>query len=389
MKTLIELFDERPIENVLSTEMFHPETTVFLCPGETAENKELKSALKNYFKRRGCGNTRLVYLPVSTLSAESVEKSLRHCVETYEDCAVDISGGTDAALFAAGRFSTGKQIPVFTYSRKRNTFFEISNAPFARALPCSIRLSVKDCFLMAGGAVREGRAEEGSLRRHLRLIEPLFKLFDRYRRIWQRQTVWFQHASQKEEGLEARAPETVHAQNHTVGVSAALLKDLSDAGLIEQLSMGKEITFRFASEMVRFWLRDAGSALECWIYKNCLDSGLFEDVRLSVVVNWSGEGAGESVTNEIDVVCVRGTVPFLISCKACDVKTEALNELKILKDRFGGYGSQAAVITSSAPGRNGSAMRRRASELGIEVIEHRDLDRERLQGRIRALTAPR
>ena len=51
MKTLIELFDERPIENVLSTEMFHPETTVFLCPGETAQNKELKSALKNYFKR--------------------------------------------------------------------------------------------------------------------------------------------------------------------------------------------------------------------------------------------------------------------------------------------------------------------------------------------------
>ena len=389
MKTLIELYDERPIENVLSTEMFRPETTVFLCPGETAQDRELKKALKAYFKRRGCGNVQLVFLPVSTVSAESVEKSLLTCAENYEDCAVDISGGTDAALFAAGRFSAGKQIPVFTYSRKSNTFYEISNAPFARSLPCDIRLSAEDCFLMAGGAVREGRAEEGSLKRHLDLIEPLFILFDRYRRIWQRQILWFQQASRKEEGLEARAPETVHAPNHTVTVNASLLTDLADAGLIEQLSREEEITFRFASEMVRFWLRDVGSALECWVYKNCLDSGLFDDVRLSEVVSWSGSGAGDSVTNEIDVVCVRGTVPFLISCKACDVKTEALNELKILKDRFGGYGSRAAVITSSMPGGNSSAMRRRASELGIEVIEHRDLDRERLQGRMRALTAAR
>ena len=31
MKTLIELYDERPIENVLGTEVFRPERTVFLC----------------------------------------------------------------------------------------------------------------------------------------------------------------------------------------------------------------------------------------------------------------------------------------------------------------------------------------------------------------------
>ena len=30
MKTLIELYDERPLENVLSTEVFSPERTVFI-----------------------------------------------------------------------------------------------------------------------------------------------------------------------------------------------------------------------------------------------------------------------------------------------------------------------------------------------------------------------
>ena len=32
MKTLIELYDVRPLENVLSTEVFSPERTVFICP---------------------------------------------------------------------------------------------------------------------------------------------------------------------------------------------------------------------------------------------------------------------------------------------------------------------------------------------------------------------
>lgn len=32
MKTLIELYDERPLKNVLSTEVFSPERTVFICP---------------------------------------------------------------------------------------------------------------------------------------------------------------------------------------------------------------------------------------------------------------------------------------------------------------------------------------------------------------------
>ena len=49
MKTLIELYDERPLENVLGTEMFRPERTVFICPPEVAQNATLKRQLRAYF----------------------------------------------------------------------------------------------------------------------------------------------------------------------------------------------------------------------------------------------------------------------------------------------------------------------------------------------------
>ena len=36
METLIELYDERPLENVLGVEMFRPERVVYVCPDRIA-----------------------------------------------------------------------------------------------------------------------------------------------------------------------------------------------------------------------------------------------------------------------------------------------------------------------------------------------------------------
>ena len=51
MNTLIELYDERPVENVLATEVFKPERTVFLCPDDIAHDKKTHERLKTYFRK--------------------------------------------------------------------------------------------------------------------------------------------------------------------------------------------------------------------------------------------------------------------------------------------------------------------------------------------------
>ena len=72
-------------------------------------------------------------------------------------------------------------------------------------------------------------------------------------------------------------------------------------------------------------------------------------------------------------------MPLFISCKTCDVKTEALNELAVLRDRFGGEMARAAIVTAE---RGNARMRNRAAELDIQVIELNDLKADRLQKRI-------
>ena len=382
MKTNIELYDDRPIENVLGTEMFRPEETVFICPQEVAEDKELHRSMENYFAYRGIP-VKLTFVAASLLDTVKVEKTLKRVLESHEDCAIDIAGGSDAALFAAGAISG--DTPVYTYSRRRNMFFEIKNAPFARGVACTVRLDAESCFLMAGGTLLPGREDNAKLKERLPQIDALFSVYADHRRIWNRQISYYQKLSSGEDSLKAEGPLTGKADNGRVTVDEGMLLDLEKAGLISQLTVTKEsVSFRFPDETVRFWLRDMGSVLELQVYRACLAAGCFDDVILSAVVNWrADEKRRDAVTNEIDVMAVRGVQPVFISCKTCEIKTEALNELAILRDRFGGKGSRAIIATSAPSSKSRNVMRKRAAELDIEVIEWADLPLENLVERLR------
>ena len=384
MKTLIELYDEKPIENVLGTEMFRPEEMVILCPPESVSDKALRESLERYFEYRNCP-VKVTVMPVSLLDAAKVQKQLQKVLETHEDCAIDISGGTDASLFAAGVICG--DTPVFTYSGKRNSFYEIQNAPFARSLPCDVTLDARSCFLMAGGTLLPGREDNEILKGKLEDIDALFAIFRKYRRNWRRQIGYIQAISSSEPGvLHAEGPKTVRVDHGQATADEGMLQELAGAGLVRQLQITQDrVSFEFPDETVRFWLRDIGSVLELQVYRACLAAGCFDDVVLSAVVNWEGgQTQRNAVTNEIDVMAVQGVRPIFISCKTSEIRTEALNELAVLRDRFGGRGSRAIIVTSAPASKNRALMRMRAAELNIEVIELGDLTKDRLIARLRA-----
>ena len=162
------------------------------------------------------------------------------------------------------------------------------------------------------------------------------------------------------------------------------LRDLEQIRMISDLEIipDSRVSFRFRDAQVRTWLRDVGSVLELYVYKACLDSGLFNDVRTSAVVDWNDNEPGQAVTNELDVMCTRGITPVFISCKTCMIRTEALNELAVLRDRFGGVMARAAIVTAEPAG---AAARNRAAELNIRIIDLNDLERGTLAESIERL----
>ena len=113
-----------------------------------------------------------------------------------------------------------------------------------------------------------------------------------------------------------------------------------------------------------------------------MDSAIFHDVISSAVVRWDEVLGHGSVSNEIDVMAARGVIPLFLSCKACDIKTEALNELAILRDRFGGKGAKAAIITTEVCN---AAARHRAAQLGIAVIDLEELKTGQIVHRLKVI----
>ena len=104
MNTLIELYDERAIENILAPDMFRPQRIVYLCPGEIVRDHTRQAKLAAFFQRRGW-EPELVFVETSLFKADRILRQLISIGEKYPDCALDVTGGSDAALFAAGMFS--------------------------------------------------------------------------------------------------------------------------------------------------------------------------------------------------------------------------------------------------------------------------------------------
>ncbi len=388
METLIELYDERPLENVLGVEMFLPGRVIYICPDRIASDQKTQQKLRQYFQHRGM-KVELIFLRAQVYDSTAMLNLFRKTVSRYPDCAIDITGGTDAILFAAGLLSAETAVPVFTYSRKKNRFYDIRNAAFAAGQPCSIRYSVEDCFLMAGGSMRTGRVDNAIIHNYLEDIDPFFRIYLEHRRQWVKIVTYIQRISPGTPdgafSLEISGAYTVKGERASrISAPETALRQLAEIGFLRQLSIDpeKSVSFRFRDAQIRTWLRDVGSVLELYVYKACLDTGLFQDVITSAIVDWEGDSGRNTVTNELDVMCTRGITPVFISCKTCDAKTEALNELAILRDRFGGRIARAAIVTAE---RGGIAMRNRAAELGIFVIDINDLAHGRIDKRLRTL----
>jgi len=376
MDTLIELYDERAIENILAPDMFRPQRIIYLCPEEIAQNRTRQEKMRDFFRRRGW-EPELVFMAASLFKADRILRQLLTIGEKYPDCAIDVTGGSDAELFAAGMFSSQTGVPAFTYSRKKNCFYDISGAAFADNMKCTLSYSVEDFFLMAGGTLLPGRVDNALLSRYLDDFEPFFSCFLHFRRDWTDIISYIQRISPAEYGQTP--PLSIHG-NYTVkgdhgsrnSANEAALNAFARIGFLQELEIdsGKSVSFQFRDANIRAWLRDVGSVLELYTYKACIDAGIFNDVISSAVVRWDDTLGHSSVSNEIDVMATRGVIPLFLSCKTSDVKTEALNELAILRDRFGGKGAKAAIVTTEPCN---AAARHRAAQLGIAVIDLEEL----------------
>ena len=376
MKTIIELYDEQSLLNLLAVCAVQPQAENVVFIGEFCDRRKtdvLKHWVDGFLQKRGI-RTKTFFVHTDTSDYNAVIDALRKTNERFPGCALEVCGGQYLTLLAAGVFAERVQIPIFHYSIARKRFENIRYAEEADEMKTPAFTAEEMIELAHAGRMNGGHFSSSVIKDSLQQdVRALWGLFLSHKSDWHRIMVCFQSArSDKDHPLPVTIDRTA-AQNQAV--SDSFLRELEETGLIRGLTLSStKISFTYKNRIIRAAMQDAGAALELFTYLSIRNHPkLFHDCEINLCVDWDGAGPSHT-SNELDVVAVSGVTTLFISCKSGKLDVAFLNEIYTLTVRLGGRLAKPVLMTAALfPGRDNTALLQRAKDLGIEQIAVGDI----------------
>lgn len=390
MKTIIELYDEEQILNVLFTTLKKPDTVVFVGQNHIKRKRE---QIERFLRNKGI-QTAVYCYTTNISSCEAIRETYGKIIEKFPDCVVDVSGGHDLPLVVAGLFCQEKNIPMYWYDKRQNQFMCIYGE--GENVAYNEFFSPEDFLVMAGGSMlRRGHYFTKDFNPHMfdRILQ-IWDIFFNNSRAWARNALFLQQVSSQDTdesfGIDSPQEIRMDAQKRAK-CEVDIMRKIEETGMIKNLRVtGSRISFDYESQMVKRWLNDVGIWLELYTYITAFRMDYFDSAQVSVVVDWDGkEDEAINTINEIDVILCKGITPVFISCKVGNPSGTALNEILVLAQRFGGETAKAVLVTASDFSKETPSMYQRARDLGVYVIERDDIASGKMEKRLIEITEGR
>lgn len=390
MNTIVELYDKEPLENVLSACIFQPEMVVYVC--DVKDNTLRKErAVYRFFRSRGIrAKARFYYIDTTDLGL--ILKLLHAIRKDYPDCVFDCTGGKDLVLLAAGIFCMENRVPAYYMDIASRRFINLFGCESLQKQFSVPDLSAENIFALTGAKlVGSGHFKGETLDSEFEDdVLAVWNEILRDQNGWHRTAGFLQAAGarhpEQELGIHAKTEIRVNTQL-TASADENFLRRLEHIGVIRDLRFdGQRVEFFHKSTLMRRCLQNHGIWLELFAYVSAKRSGLFSDVRTSVLVDWDGsEYNNKGTRNEVDVLAVHNVTPVFISCKMGVPTPLALSEIKMLSDKFGGERTQTVLLTAADVEKKNPAVAQRARDLGIYLLDARKMDSGALAKRLRII----
>ncbi len=377
MRFLIKLFDREPIKNVLSATVFKPEVVVYLCD-ETHVNLFQESALYRFFKQKKM-QTKPRFFYLDPWNPTQVRKVLSAVMRDYAGGVLDLTGGQDLMLVMAGMLAQDLNLPAFHIDIYGGRFGNVRACEDLQKLFYMPVFSAEDLLAITGagiqgyGHIQPTEWDEMFENRALQVFFLMMQNTGKFGRLvgYLQKSCAGTHA----ETLCIKAPKSVHSEGRRLRYDANMFAQIEKIGLLSKIrEHDTEIEFCFKNALYRRCLLGVGVWLEMYAYITAKRCGFFDEVCSSVVINWNGKGNDlENTRNEVDLLLVKGIMPIFISCKTGIPHAQALYEIKQLCERFSGNFGRAALISAQDLGRQSDALKHRAAELRILLLDRRDI----------------
>lgn len=384
MKILIELYDKEPVYNYLAACVFMPDRVYFIGDSQAADRKCVLRTEK-FAKLTGI-NAEFRYHQSESLAFDGIRREIENIISTESKngntCIIDVTGGSDLALVAAGSLIE-KCEDIVRYDKDNGCFRMLLSGKTQAVnlgIPCEAFIAA------AGGTVYEKTRNMDFTADEWQIIRRVISAFFDNCDDWTKFVKYLQRVSKKEgqkigENLSVDAPESVSEGGKTYSCNRKILNELEKCGAVKNVEYNQSrVKFDYLNPEFAVLLANEGVWLELSVYLTAKDMPEVFEAQTGVKFVWDIPDGNRSVAallsdtvprNEVDVVLSCGVEPVFISCKTRMPTNEDLNELYAIKDNFGGELAVAIMATTKYVSTD-SPVYERAKAMGIGMIDERN-----------------
>ena len=386
--TLVECFEQSPLENIASFLNLRPDKLIFV--GSASDMQDSYPRYCEIVKKKN-SNTQVDKREIDGLDSNGIAQILEDIVKSGDECVFDLGGGDGVVLTAAGMAynSLRDQYPI---SMQRVNILtgtpQDCDGDGLTKDPFEPTLTVKNLIFLYGGVVAPDTPQPPRDFSPLD-IAPLWDAVTKDSSSWNKcaaaLTEFEKRAGAKGECLEVR----INFRALREKVKDYALKRARFDSIIEDLRRGGVISikdrsetnfcYRYKSPVYRRCIKKAGNTLE---YKTFLearaffegDQPYFTNCVLGVNIDWDGivhhgaPGGVKDTKNEIDVMLMHGLTPVFVSCKNGAIKEIERYKLNTVAERFGGEFAQKLLVSTDFDPENEDtrkAFLQRAADMNI------------------------
>lgn len=406
--TVVEFFDNVPIENILSALICIRPTRVIMV-GQDLD--KIKKSIGRFERILAARSLEVEMIPclVYKNNLQNIVDRLSRIADKYDDCVFDLTGGEDLYLVGIGALieRLGNRIQCHRFNLNNGTLTDCD----ADGNVCevgSFNVSAEENIIINGGViVKEGTYAWDFCEELVRDVESAFDICRKDPVAWNDRVGMISALCELfgDGGQELSVSfdkEYAKTNLRRRGLDffglESTLKELEACGLVRDLRSDKStLSFSFKDRQTRKILTVSGQVLELFVairmkgLKDADGNALYHDVRVGVVVDWDMRAEDKYRTvNEIDVFAMKGAIPVFISCKNGDFDAEELYKLFSVAERFGSKYAKKAIVISSFDAlkdeQRARYLEERMADMGIYQIKNVDeMNVEELDRKLRAL----
>lgn len=385
MKTMVEFWDEDPMNNVYGALACSPDRILYLAhPGQIRARR--RKSIPRFLAGMG-RRPELVFREVPEADLSGVSLVLEEILDREEDVCFDLTGGPEIAMAALGQLSIRRKIPMIRFNLRTGRSELFQNCADTWLPGQDFTFACRDIVNLMGGLLLDSHGHFDGRDMDEELKEDSLKIWSVYRNYykqWSTQIFYLQKMSVSgEDPLSVRAPRIVHRDAYNmIACNERILRELAEAGILSELKIeDKQVSFRYKNRKLKEMLAIAGIWLEIYCFLAAKESGVFQDAQISALINWDGKAGAkgsEEVHNEIDVLLVRGLTPVFISCKSGAVNASSLYEISVLARELGGANAKKILATTMPVRSHAPNVVGRARQMGVELLEVQTMSLARL-----------